>query len=353
MGCSTTAQSAAAMPGALPSGQANEQPDSPPQAPCPTVEHLRTAASPQSPAVAAQPSARAGQHACARSGFAHGKTPRWQRVQPHAGPRRMPWGILVCLAAGMAACSSTNESAKQKAAAQAKHDVAIRMWQERCKLAGEKIYKTVENVEGVFLMKIRTFKDGDYDDQFKLSDPYGSDVFNEGYIHSFLKGSNIGGLSAGQDLSTFKKGYLYVEAEYPTPGIRYRYTGRIEEPWQRDKKYLKGYTRFVTDATPASGPKPRYGVTFDDISTPIEREHWIAGSSLRVIDLSTGEVIAERIGYMVDWAQGSRAGGRAPWLLAANNACPAFPVFRGERASSAQSRQTYRFVEKVLKPMSK
>ena len=258
------------------------------------------------------------------------------------------WGVFVVFVLCATACSSTNDSAKQKAAAQAKHDVAIRMWQERCKLAGEKIYKTVENVEGVFLMKIRTFDAGDSRDQFKLSDPYGNDGFDEGYIRNFLKGSDIGDLSAGQDLSSLERGYLYVEAEYPEVGVRYIYSGRIEEPWQKNKNYLKGYTRFVTDATPASGAKPRYGVTFDDISTPIEREHWIAGSSLRVIDLSTGEVIAERIGYMVDWAQGSQAGGRAPWLFAADHACPGFP---GQRGFVAQRGQSYKFVAKVLKPM--
>lgn len=50
------------------------------------------------------------------------------------------------------------------------------------------------------------------------------------------------------------------------------------------------------------------GSTFDDISTHAEREYGIAGSSLRVIDLETKEVLAERVGYMVDMAQGSRAG---------------------------------------------
>ncbi len=88
-------------------------------------------------------------------------------------------------------------------------------------------------------------------------------------------------------------------------------------------------------------------MTFDDISTREDREYWIAGSSLKVIDLANNEVIAERIGYMVDWAQGSRAGGRSPWLFAADNACPRFSDRNG---SSAQSYQALDFVEQVLKP---
>jgi hypothetical protein len=92
----------------------------------------------------------------------------------------------------------------------------------------------------------------------------------------------------------------------------------------------------------------------DDISTREEREYWIAGSSLKVIDLQTNEVIAERIGYMVDWAQGSQAGGRSPWLFAADNACPDFNRNRLRRVPgpgfSAQAGQTIDFVDQVLKP---
>jgi hypothetical protein len=97
----------------------------------------------------------------------------------------------------------------------------------------------------------------------------------------------------------------------------------------------------------AEGAGPRFGVTYDDISTREEREYWIAGSSLRLIDLHTNEVIAERVGYMVDWAQGSQMGGRSPWLLAARQACPNFPGSR----SAAQVGQTTRFVLEVLRPI--
>ena len=65
------------------------------------------------------------------------------------------------------------------------------------------------------------------------------------------------------------------------------------------------------------------------IQTREDWDYWIAGSSLRLIDLQTNEVMAERIGYMGDWAQGSSAVGRSPWLLAANNACPEFAPRHG------------------------
>lgn len=231
---------------------------------------------------------------------------------------------------------------------------AMAMWQERCKTAGEKIYKTVDNVEGVYLMKLRP-KGTNFGDQFKVDDPYGRDLDSDGYIETFVRDSYAKMRSPNPNPDWPPRlGYFYVEAQDPKDGQRYRYTGRVEEPWQTNKSYLKGYTRFVLDKVPAHGSLPRYGVTYDDISTREEREYWIAGSSLKVIDLQTNEVIAERIGYMVDWAQGSQAGGRSPWLFAADNACPSFQRFKNpvvqNRGASNQSWQTLDFVEKVLKP---
>ena len=148
-------------------------------------------------------------------------------------------------------------------------------------------------------------------------------------------------------------GYLYVEVHNPVDGQRYRYTGRVDEPWQTNKSYLRGHTRFVLEKAVSNGPAPRYGVTYEDISTREEREYWIAGSSLKVIDLQTNDVIAERIGYMMDWAQGSRAGGRSPWLFAADMSCPALntnPSPQPGAAFTAMYYQAVRFVEKVLHP---
>jgi hypothetical protein len=158
-----------------------------------------------------------------------------------------------------------------------------------------------------------------------------------------------------------------VEVQDSKDGRRYRYTGAVKAVRKKDANapnvqlklrrnpnYDLNIYEFVLDRIPAPGAAPRYGVTYDDISTREEREYWIAGSSLKVVDLQTNEVIAERIGYMMDWAQGSRAGGRSPWLFAADNACPDFHRFKNPvvqtRGASNQSWQTLDFVEKVLKP---
>ena len=234
----------------------------------------------------------------------------------------------------------------------AKQKRAIAMWQERCKTSGEFIHKTADAVGGIFLLTLRPPLN--YGDQFRLDDPYGDDMTGDDFLRNFLRGFYQQPESMWPADYPPRFGYSFIEARDTKDGQLYRYTGRFEEPWQTNKSYLKGYIRFALDKAPIAAVSVRYGVRFDDISTREEREHWIAGSSLKVIDLQTQEVMAERIGYMVDAAQGSRAGQRSPWLFAADNACPDFqskyprPLPGG--GSQAQSGQTLDFVQKALKP---
>ena len=261
---------------------------------------------------------------------------------------RSLFALTLVLGVCLTGCFSPNAAQEADIAARrSRLQTAEAMFQDRCKKAGVTIHRTAENVEGVFLMKLRPDRIN-FGEQFAMDDPYGRDLRGEGYLLTFLRGS-YQAQTKGTPLpgAPPRLGYLYVEAVDPKDGKRYRYTGRIEEPWQFDKSYLKGYKRFVMERIDAPGPAPRYGITYDDISTREEREYWIAGSSLRVIDLKTQEVMAERIGYMMDRAQGSGAGGRSPWLFAADHACPSFAPRHG---STAQPYQTLDFAESVLKP---
>ena len=253
------------------------------------------------------------------------------------GTGLIPLIVTACAVAGWTQSALAREDARARLAK------AEAMFAERCKTAGEKIYRTAENVEGIFLMKIRP-KEINYGDQFKMDDPYGRDVGGDGYLMNFLLGRDPRGsiVEKGQ----VRNGYTYVEAVDQKDGKRYRYTGRMDQPSLRDKRYGEWVREFVLDKVPAPGLTPRYGVTYDDISTREEREHWIAGSSLRVVDLSTNEVMAERIGYMMDRGQGNTSAGRSPWLLAAAHACPAFPTTPGGQPFKMD--QTRDFVEKVL-----
>ncbi len=258
--------------------------------------------------------------------------------------------LTLALCSLLTACAlGSPERAEQKS----RLPVAEAMFAERCKKAGEFIHRTADNVEGIFLMKLRP-EGINYGDQYRMDDPYGSDHGGDAYIKSFLRGNYAANRPKNPTAQTPpRNAYPYVDATDPKDGKRYRYTGSIKEVTKTSSPLVGGdgktfkVKEYILDRVPATGPMPRYGVTYDDISPREERDYWIAGSSLKVIDLQTNEVMAERIGYMMDRGQGDISGGRSPWLLAANNACPAFSAIHG---ASAQINQTEKFVEKVLRP---
>jgi hypothetical protein len=160
-------------------------------------------------------------------------------------------------------------------------------YKDKCeKVAGIKIYKTVPDVEGVLLMKIRPNRT-----DRELADPnwpgaaFGREARGNGYIESFLASEHRvvekdGSLSRERgyinpsyppNLNYIPgrrvdlPGYRWVEVIDPNDGQRYRYSARYDEPWQTDKTYLKGYFRFNLDKTPRpSKTPPRYAVTFED-----------------------------------------------------------------------------------------
>jgi hypothetical protein len=262
------------------------------------------------------------------------------------------------LTAGLLGCGSppTAQKAKTAEARGTRLQTAEAMFRKRCESAGERIYRTVDDVEAVFLMKLRPSK-LNFNKQFEMDDPYGRDVGGDGYIKNFLYGRNAKGSLRGSD--SVKSGYRYVDAIDPKDGKRYRYTGsmkvvrrkdinapNIKLELSRDPNFDLNIYEFMLDRVPASGPAPRYGVTYEDISTREDREYWIAGGSLKVIDLESNEVIAERIGYMMDRGQGNTSGERSPWLLAASHACPSFPKTPGGQPFKGY--QTRDFIEKVL-----
>lgn len=175
------------------------------------------------------------------------------------------------------------------------------LFDERCKTAGEKIYRTVEGVEGVHLLKIRQYSTG----EGELDTNPTSQTFREGYIRSFLmyeleRSDDVRELI--YDTTTSKKvGYRYVTALDDKDSRIYQYT--------IDKN-------FKLIRNEAAAPLPRYAVTFDDPVVPAERAYWIASTVTRVIDQTSQQVMGESIKYVFDHGLGSRAGQRTPWLFA-------------------------------------
>lgn len=215
---------------------------------------------------------------------------------------------------------------------------ATALFEERCKTAGEKIYKTVENVEGVFVIKHRT-EDINFNQQFKLDDPYGYAGKGEGYLKLFIRGrstvpTTIGKVVPSSQIVT----YRFVEVANPNGDGFYRYTTSMnKDDSERITRNGGGVMPLSKELTTVRNA--RYGITWDDISTQEDRENWIAGSSQKIIDMKTNEVIAERVGYMFDRGLGNTSGGRSPWSFARDNACP--PL----------NERTFYFFDQVIKPV--
>ncbi len=232
----------------------------------------------------------------------------------------------------------------------------------RCKSAGETIKRKVENVDGVVWMKWR--KEGtaadDYD-QFELNDPYGRDCRGEGCIEELLRLAPQGGRFE-EEIARRKGRFRFVESIDPRDGQMRRYVGSmrpvpswtpeaIEIHRRQTGKDIEDYSYgFNLKATSIDHFTARYGITWDDISTREDREHWIAGGSLRVIDLQTNEVIAERVGYMMDRGLGDLGGFRTAWAYAMRDACPAFPTDGTHVTRRWPQTDTVVFAIKVLNP---
>lgn len=244
-----------------------------------------------------------------------------------------------------------------------KRQSAVDLFKERCKSAGIKIHKRVENVDGVMLIKVR-FQPSSSTDQFTLSDPYGDDGVDDLYIRTFLRNYDSHNGTTKRDKPPYRRGFKFIEVQNEQTGHIDQYTGA----WSLIARKLPNGAslkpdddglrkEFVLSKRIVTTPQAHYGVTFDDISTWTDRSFWIAGSSLKIIDLKTKEVIAERIGYMMDVGQGNNSGGRQPWSRAAANACPDFKdrlesqkILKDLPPYSYQRMQTTDFVESVLIP---
>lgn len=205
---------------------------------------------------------------------------------------------------------------------QQRYETGKAIFAERCKNAGEKIYKTVDNVEGVMLLKVRinqSSRDAVTRNPMWENAAVAHDFENMGYIASFLNNHS-------RVFSDTKKTYHYVDVLQTDQSII-----RYEGLWSYTDKPFK---QTLNPKNPV-----RYAVTFEDDINPKDRKYWIAGTTIKIIDLQTNEILGERKTYAFEHGQGSLANARMPWLRAEQ--CPNIPI---------HERYTFLFVHKVLKP---
>lgn len=168
------------------------------------------------------------------------------------------------------------------------------------------IKRVVEDVDGIFLLKPRNVATSvELQDQFWMGDPYGYSSFEAKHPYIFLSYASRG---------------RFAFVEYPNSGPNdsagYLPIVRLEG-FEIDKNgdYQQHKKTYV------SRRQSRYGFDWEDISTPEDRKLWIAGGRSRIVDLETNEIIAERIGFLIDPSQGGRVGGNS-WLYSNESSCP-------------------------------
>lgn len=188
--------------------------------------------------------------------------------------------------------------------------------------AGEFIYKTVENVEGLYLMRPREqVNDDKLQHLYALEDPYAySDIETDApeklfvnppwWLYKFFE------IRKAESASGLKSGMQYL-----------RYFG-----------YVQG--KSPMSAEEVSTLKSRYGYTWRGIKRPHDRELGIVGGELIVMDLESNEVLAVRRGFIRSGDVRNNLTG--VWWLG-GHVCPNY-----KHANA----YTYEFLSKVLKPTS-
>jgi hypothetical protein len=240
---------------------------------------------------------------------------------------------------------------KDEAEFRKRYDPAKALFDERCKSAGEKIYKTVDGVEGVLLVNVRPkYSNSDRYDQNWADAGLPRESGGDLYIRRFLDWEHevrtLGGkpgqhldwrgvlnpISKAVDGYAIFSGYSFADVKEPDGRI-YRYQYKVENTPIGERNEL---SRDLLSGKPA-----RYSISYKNMTDPADRVHWVAGTTVTVTDTQTNEVMAEKTWYSFEAGLGSRAGSRTPWNFAIT--CP--PPVHGLDDS-----QTRYFVDQILKP---
>ena len=220
------------------------------------------------------------------------------------------------------------------------------VFDERCKTAGYKIYKTVENVEGVTLLNVWP-DEKHYEDQMweyaGLPKTFGGNTYIRGFLlwrewDNHLNDFNSYGNgftpnrrfapSDAEDINGYKKvnSYQFVDVFHNKTYQRYKF---------KDLFILDELSTEITT-------KPsRYEVSFENPIIYEERKIWLATTNATIKDSQTGEVLAKATWHSLHGGQGvKKYSTTGLWDRA--KVCPSI--------ANSQYHPIQYFVLKVLKP---
>jgi hypothetical protein len=179
--------------------------------------------------------------------------------------------------------------------------------------AGEFIFKTVENVDGLYMMRPRKeATDDELSHLYALEDPYGHENWE-----------------ATHPEKIFVRPKRYVFFEAPVNGVDGEYV-RYSGFDDRDPKSMK--------EEKAHTLRSRFGYTWRGVTRSHDRELGIAGGELIVFDLQTKEVLAVRRAYIRSGDVRNNLTGI--WWMG-GHVCP---------VNSTRLFRTYEFIAQVIKP---
>ena len=205
-----------------------------------------------------------------------------------ARKNRLWVGLLIAVALPYSCISPLvrdHQRAQQKAAEEdaewrKRYEPAKARFDQLCQNAGEKIYRTADNVDGILLLKVRgddeKYQSNRYNplkDQMWEDAAVESESKREGYIEEFLLRSNL----------SFPR-YIYADVLQKDNSIIRYSIYKVNQEWVEDKQ-LNPH------------PRARYAVTYENDISWENRKHWIAGTTIKIIDTKTNELMAEKTMY--------------------------------------------------------
>lgn len=213
--------------------------------------------------------------------------------------------------------------------------------------AGEFIYKTVENVEGIYAIRPMASEDSDerVQDRYVIENPF--DYFTQG---SPFPRSQMGFSFLGKSADRHRDGYLFFETmNSPRHSLTRDYydaslfvTKPSDKPVERFIGYDGTGERQTMKREFDAALKAQYGFTWRGIRRPHDMEMGIKGGELIVLHLKTSEVLAIRRNFV---RSGGSSGNRFHWY--SSQSCPAL-----HSVGNPNTKQwTDEFIAKVLKPI--
>lgn len=213
-----------------------------------------------------------------------------------------------------------------------KYEEAKAVFDEQCKKAGDKIYRTVDNVDGVMLLKVDgkeyterehnlsttpwslSFEDavmGGRGLGYKRSS-YQVEFYIESFLNYLMTSSSGYRDSNGvyhPDYYWTNRGYQYVDVLKKNAFERSNENSII--------RYVREEPKHITDDLEEQELNPvnpaRYAIIYESNINPELRNHWIAGTTIKIIDRETDELLAEKIAFAFDPYLGGITDRGAPW----------------------------------------